>query len=35
LFIDKKISTTCDMTGILEEAIRGGYPILIIAEDIE
>jgi chaperonin GroEL len=35
LFIDKKISTIRDMIGILEDAIRGGYPILIIVEDIE
>jgi hypothetical protein len=35
LFIDKKISTTCDMIGILEDAIQGGYPILIIVKDIE
>jgi chaperonin GroEL len=35
LFIDKKISTTRDKIGILEDAIQGGYPILIIVEDIE
>jgi chaperonin GroEL len=35
LLVDKKISTARDMIGILEDAIRGGYPILIIAEDIE
>ncbi len=35
LLVDKKISTARDMIGILEDAIRGGYPILIVAEDIE
>jgi len=35
LLVDKKISTARDMVGILEEAIRGSYPILIMAEDIE
>jgi chaperonin GroEL len=35
LLVDKKISTARDMIGILEDAIRGSYPILIIAEDIE
>eukprot|EP00246_Nothoceros_aenigmaticus_P014168 TRINITY_DN525_c0_g1_i1.p1 TRINITY_DN525_c0_g1~~TRINITY_DN525_c0_g1_i1.p1 ORF type:complete len:609 (+),score=171.17 TRINITY_DN525_c0_g1_i1:139-1965(+) len=35
LIVDKKISTARDMIGILEDAIRGGYPIVIIAEDIE
>ncbi|KAI3834965.1 hypothetical protein MKX03_025306 [Papaver bracteatum] len=35
LLVDKKISNARDLIGVLEEAIRGGYPILIIAEDIE
>lgn len=35
LLVDKKITTARDMIGILEDAIRGGYPLLIIAEDIE
>jgi chaperonin GroEL len=35
LLVDKKITTARDMIGILEETIRGGFPLLIIAEDIE
>ena len=35
LLVDKKISTARDMVGILEAAIRGGFPLLIMAEDIE
>jgi len=35
LLVDKKISTARDIVGVLEEAIRGGFPLLIIAEDIE
>jgi len=35
LLVDKKISTARDMVGILEATIRGGYPLLIMAEDIE
>eukprot|EP00252_Welwitschia_mirabilis_P007598 TRINITY_DN1912_c0_g1_i2.p1 TRINITY_DN1912_c0_g1~~TRINITY_DN1912_c0_g1_i2.p1 ORF type:complete len:550 (-),score=110.05 TRINITY_DN1912_c0_g1_i2:43-1692(-) len=35
LLVDKKITTARDMITVLEEAIRGGYPIVIIAEDIE
>jgi len=35
LLVDKKISTARDIIGILEEAIRGSFPLLIIAEDIE
>ncbi|MCL7022465.1 hypothetical protein MKW94_011158 [Papaver nudicaule] len=35
LLVDKKISNARDLISVLEEAIRGGYPILIIAEDIE
>jgi len=35
LLVDKKIQTARDMVHILEEAIRGGYPIMVMAEDIE
>lgn len=35
LLVDKKISTARDMVGILEAAIRGGFPLLVMAEDIE
>ncbi|KAK9839442.1 hypothetical protein WJX81_002450 [Elliptochloris bilobata] len=35
LLVDKKISTARDIVGILEAAIRGGYPLMIMAEDIE
>ncbi|TYI07478.1 hypothetical protein ES332_A10G230300v1 [Gossypium tomentosum] len=35
LLVDKKITNARDLINILEEAIRSGYPILIIAEDIE
>lgn len=35
LLVDKKISTARDIIGILESAIRGNYPLLIMAEDIE
>ena len=35
LLVDKKIATARDMIGILEGAIRGGYPLLLMAEDIE
>ncbi|CAI5500005.1 unnamed protein product [Closterium sp. Naga37s-1] len=35
LLVDKKISTARDIIGILEDAIRGSYPLLIVAEDIE
>jgi chaperonin GroEL len=35
LMVDKKIATARDMIGVLEGAIRGGYPLLIMAEDIE
>ena len=35
LLVDKKISTARDIVGILEAAIRGSYPLLIMAEDIE
>lgn len=35
LLVDKKISTARDVIGLLEAAIRGNYPLLIMAEDIE
>jgi chaperonin GroEL len=35
LLVDKKITNARDLINVLEEAIRGSYPILIIAEDIE
>ena len=35
LLVDKKISTARDIVAILEDAIRGGYPLCIIAEEIE
>ncbi|KAL0717133.1 hypothetical protein Bca4012_066455 [Brassica carinata] len=35
LLVDKKVTNARDLVGVLEDAIRGGYPILIIAEDIE
>ncbi|PQP93775.1 ruBisCO large subunit-binding protein subunit beta chloroplastic [Prunus yedoensis var. nudiflora] len=35
LLVDKKITNARDLINILEEAIRGGYPVVIIAEDIE
>ncbi|KAK9815213.1 hypothetical protein WJX72_000058 [[Myrmecia] bisecta] len=35
LLVDKKISTARDIVQVLEAAIRGGYPLLIMAEDIE
>lgn len=35
LLVDKKITNARDLIGVLEDAIKGGYPILIIAEDIE
>lgn len=35
LLVDKKISTARDIVGILEGAIKGGYPLMIMAEDIE
>jgi hypothetical protein len=33
--VDKKINNARDLITILEDAIKSGYPILIIAEDIE
>eukprot|EP00959_Pyramimonas_sp_CCMP1952_P224322 4690712-Pyramimonas_sp.AAC.1 len=35
LLVDKKITTARDMVGILEEAIRGGFPLCVMAEDFE
>ncbi|KAL6576675.1 hypothetical protein OROMI_010951 [Orobanche minor] len=35
LLVDKKITNARDLIHVLEDAIRGGYPILIVAEDIE
>ncbi|KAF3523789.1 hypothetical protein F2Q69_00047117 [Brassica cretica] len=35
LLVDKKNTNARDLVGVLEDAIRGGYPILIITEDIE
>ena len=35
LLVDKKISTARDIVGVLEGAIRGGFPLMIMAEDIE
>ncbi|WOG99195.1 hypothetical protein DCAR_0518543 [Daucus carota subsp. sativus] len=35
LLVDKKITNARDLINVLEGAIKGGYPILIIAEDIE
>lgn len=35
LLVDKKITNARDLIHVLEEAIKGGYPIVIIAEDIE
>jgi len=35
LLVDKKISTARDVIQILEAAIKGNYPLLIMAEDVE
>lgn len=35
LLVDKKITTARDIVGMLEGTIRGGYPLLIMAEDFE
>ncbi|VAI41702.1 unnamed protein product [Triticum turgidum subsp. durum] len=35
LLVDKKINSAKDLITILEDAITSGYPVLIIAEDIE
>ncbi|KAK1411052.1 hypothetical protein QVD17_37596 [Tagetes erecta] len=35
LLVDKKVTNARDLISVLEDAIKNGYPILIIAEDIE
>lgn len=35
LLVDKKITNARDLVNVLEEAIKSGYAILVIAEDIE
>ncbi|PWA77684.1 chaperonin 60 beta [Artemisia annua] len=35
LLVDKKITNARDLVNVLEDAIKGGYPILVIAEDVE
>lgn len=35
LLVDKKISTAREIINILEAAIRGNYPLLVMAEDVE
>lgn len=35
LLVDKKVTNARDLIGVLEDAIKNGYPIVIIAEDIE
>ena len=35
LLVDKKITTARDIVGILEAAVRGSFPLMIMAEDIE
>ncbi|MEW5298998.1 MAG: hypothetical protein WDW36_002059 [Sanguina aurantia] len=35
LLVDKKISSARDIIGLLEAGIRGNYPLLIMAEDVE
>jgi chaperonin GroEL len=35
LLVDKKVTSARDLVGILEEAIRGAWPLMIMAEDIE
>ncbi|KAK8950269.1 hypothetical protein KSP40_PGU018213 [Platanthera guangdongensis] len=35
LLVDKKITNARDLINVLEDAIRGAYPIIIVAEDIE
>ena len=35
LIVDKKISSARDIINVLEAGIRGGFPLCIIAEDIE
>jgi chaperonin GroEL len=35
LLIDKKVSTARELVGLLEQSIRSGNPLLIMAEDFE
>eukprot|EP00892_Ulva_mutabilis_P003421 jgi/Ulvmu1/1450/UM011_0180.1 len=35
LLVDKKITSAREIVGLLEGCIRGGYPLLIMAEDFE
>jgi chaperonin GroEL len=35
LLVDRKVTNARDLISVLEDAIKNGYPILIIAEDIE
>ncbi|XP_071731904.1 ruBisCO large subunit-binding protein subunit beta, chloroplastic-like [Rutidosis leptorrhynchoides] len=35
LLVDKKVTNAQDLVSVLEDAIKGGYPIVIIAEDVE
>lgn len=35
LLVDKKITNARELVGILEDSIKGGYPLCIMAEDIE
>ncbi|GAB5361615.1 hypothetical protein AAMO2058_000727700 [Amorphochlora amoebiformis] len=35
LLVDKKINSAREMIGILEETVKGGWPLLIMAEDID
>ena len=35
LIADKKITNARDIVGVLEESIRGGWPLIILAEDFE
>lgn len=35
LLIDKKVTSAREIVGLLEGSIRGGYPLLIMAEDFE
>lgn len=35
LLVDKKISNARDIVGILEAAIRGNFPLMVMAEEIE
>ncbi|PWA58380.1 Chaperonin Cpn60 [Artemisia annua] len=33
--IDKKITKARDLVSVLEDAMKGGYPMLVIAEDVK